>query len=40
MFQTKVVEKNTHFMFSNFSGRRAVYVVMLKSAVDRPHMTI
>ena len=34
MFQTKVVEKNTHFMFSNFiSESHVVYEAMWKNMV-------
>jgi hypothetical protein len=43
MFQTTVVEKiKTHFMFQNFSEKRAVYEIMCINMVvpARPQMTI
>jgi hypothetical protein len=42
MFQTKVVEKKTHFMFNYFFGGRGVNELMWKNMVqpDRPQMTI
>jgi hypothetical protein len=43
MFQTKVLQKNAHFIFSNpLSENRAVYEIMWKNMVEpgRPQMTI
>jgi hypothetical protein len=40
MFQIKVVEKNTHFMFSNFfPENRAVYEIMSKMMMKPGSMT-
>jgi len=33
MFQTKFMEKNTHFMFNNFFQNRAIYEIMWKNVL-------
>jgi hypothetical protein len=42
MFQIKIVEKITYFMFSIFPENRSIYGTMWKNMVetDRPQMTI